>query len=136
MTTGGRLNVLGMFGMPAVATLAAAITPALDSPGAGSFLTIFLMNLAVMLVGGVSASLLLRGAAKAGGAGSRIALLPSLAPALIGSAWYLYRSIVPETVAPGREILAVPLYLLLTSIGLSIAAWIACRMARAGSARR
>ena len=132
MTSYGKLNVLAMFGMPAAATLAAAITPALDAPYAATFVTIFLINLIVMLVGGLATALLLRGASKAGGAGSGIALLPSLVPALIGSVWYLYRGLVPEDVAPGREILAGPQYLLLLAIGLWMVAWIACRIVRSG----
>ena len=131
MTSHGKLNLLAMFGLPAAATLAAAITPALDAPNAATFGTIFVINLIVMLVGGLGAGLLLRGARKAGGAGSGIAMLPSLVPALIGSVWYLYRSVVPETVAPGREIMAGPQYLLLLAIGLWIVAWIACRIVRA-----
>ena len=136
MTSYGKINLLAMIGLPAAATLAAAITPALDAPYAATFVTIFLMNLVVMLVGGLGAGLLLRGARKAGGAGSGIALLPSLVPALIGSVWYLYRSFVPEEVAPGREILAGPQYLLLMAIGLWIVAWVAGRIVRAGKPAR
>jgi hypothetical protein len=108
MTSYGKINVAAIVGMPALATLAAAITPALASPYAATFATVFAMNLVVMLVGGLGAALLLRGADRAGGRGAWIALAPSLVPALVGAAWYLYRGVVPESrrgarSSPGRS---------------------------------
>lgn len=126
----GKTNLLAMFGMPAAAAVAAAITPALDLPGAATLVTIFLLNFAVMLVAGAGAGLLLRGARKAGSTGLGLALVPSLVPAVVGSAWYLYRSLAPARVAPGSEILAGPQYLLILTAGLWILTWIAGRVGR------
>jgi hypothetical protein len=131
MTSYGKINLAAIVGMPAAATLAAALTPALASPYAATFATVYAMNLVVMLVGGLGAALLLRGASRAGGRGAWLALTPSLVPALLGAAWYLYRGVVPEDVAPGREILAGPQYLLLLALALWIVAWIAGRIVRA-----
>ncbi len=136
MTAYGRLNLLALLGTPAIATLAAAITPALDSPDGASYVTIFLINLLVMLVAALLASLLLRRARRSGDAHSMMALLPSSVPAVVGSGWYLYRSVVPDTVAPGREFLAVPVYLLVASVVLWIVAWLGGRMRPAGGTRR
>lgn len=135
MTNYAKLNLLAVVGMPAAATLAAAITPALGSLNAGGFLAVFVMNLMPMLIGGLAAGLLLRGARKVAGAGAGIALLPSVVPALFGAVWYLWRAVMPEEIAPGREYLAGPQYLLIMVIGLWIVAWVAGRIARAGKIR-
>jgi hypothetical protein len=134
MTSYGKINLLAMAGLPAAAAVAALIA---FSPGndvrtvllAGA--AAFALNLVVTLFGGSFAALLLRGARKAGGAGAGIALWPSVIPAVLGGAWYLFRAVVPEEVAPGREYLAGPQYLLLLTIGLWIVAWIAGRIVRA-----
>jgi hypothetical protein len=76
-------------------------------------------------------ALLLRGANRAR-AGRLIALWPTLIPAALGAVWYLWRAVLPEEVAPGREYLAAPQYLLLGVVALSIVSWIGCRLARAG----
>lgn len=128
MTSYGKLNLLAMISMPALATLAAAITPALAEPYAATFVTIFVINLVVMLVGGLGTALLLRGARRRGASPSPVTLLPSLVPAVVGSAWYLFRGVMPEAEAPGREILAGPQYLLMAAIGLWIVAWIVSRV--------
>lgn len=134
MTSYGKLNLLAMIGMPALATLAGAITPALDSPYGATFVTIFLLNFVVMLVGGLGTALMLRGARRRGVRPSPATLLPSLVPAVAGSALYLFRAVVPETVAPGAEILAGPQYLLMAAIALWIVGWILSRMLPAARA--
>ncbi len=131
MTNFGKVNLLAMLGLPAAATLAAYIV---FGPRADTLGTIFGLNLVVTLFGGSFAALLLRGARKAGGTGAGIALWPSVIPAAFGAAWYLYRALNPEEVAPGREYIAGPQYLLLMAIGLWIVAWIAGRVVRARKA--
>jgi hypothetical protein len=127
MTSYGKLNLLAMVGLPAAAALAALIVfgPRLDTLAA-----VFGLNLVVMLFGGLFAALLLRGARKAGGIGARIALWPSVIPAAFGAVWYLWRAVSPEEVAPGREYIAGPQYLLIMAFALWIAAWIAGRIVR------
>jgi len=125
------MNLLAMVGMPAAAALAALIV---FGPRADTVVTVFGLNLVVTLFGGLFAALLLRGARKAGGRGASIALWPSVVPAVFGAVWYLWRAVSPEEVAPGREYLAGPQYLLMMAIGLWIIAWIAGRIVRAGKA--
>lgn len=131
MTSYGKLNLLAMIGLPAAACLAALIV---FGPRGDTLLAVFAINLIVTLFGGLFAALLLRGARKAGGRGAAIALWPSVIPAVVGAAWYLWRAVSPEEVAPGREYLAGPQYLLIMAIGLWILAWIAGRLVRAGKA--
>jgi hypothetical protein len=130
MTNHGKLNLLAMVAMPAAATLAALIV---FGPRPDTLATVFGLNLVPMLFGAMFAGLLLRGTRKAGGAGSGIALWPSLIPAIVGAAWYLWRAVMPEGIAPGREYIAAPQYLLMMVIGLGIVAWIGCRIARVRS---
>jgi hypothetical protein len=129
MTSYGKMNLLAMVGLPAAAALAALIV---FGPRGDTILTVFGLNLVVTLFGGLFAALLLRGARKAGGVGAGIALWPSVVPAVFGAAWYLWRAVSPEQVAPGREYIAGPQYLLLMAIGLWIVAWIAGRVVRMG----
>jgi hypothetical protein len=130
MTTYGRLNLLGIIGMPLIAVVAEAWQRAMEDPYAMSFVAIFLLNLVPMLVGGAVTGLLLRSARKAGGGGTAIALAPSVGTAVIGSVWYLWRAFVPDPVAPGVEIIAAPQYLLPLAILLSVGSWIGCLIAR------
>ena len=127
MTSYARINLISMIAMPVLAMVAAAITPALDQPYLATFVTIFVINLVVMLIGGLGTALMIRGARRRGVTASPVVLLPSLVPAIVGSAWYLFRAVVPETVAPGAEILAVPQYLLFAAIALWLGCWIASR---------
>jgi hypothetical protein len=127
MTSYGKINLLAMFGLPAAAALAALIV---FGPRADTLVAVFGLNLVVTLFGGLFAALLLRGARKAGGVGAGIALWPSVIPAVFGAAWYLWRAVDPEQVAPGREYIAGPQYLLLMAIGLWLVAWIVGRVVR------
>lgn len=127
MTAYGKLNLLAMIGLPAASALAALIV---FGPRPDTLLAVFGLNLVVMLFGGLFTALLLRGARSAGGLAARIALWPSVVPAVLGSAWYLWRAILPEEVAPGREYIAGPQYLLLLAFVLWIAAWITGRIVR------
>lgn len=130
MTAYGRLNLLGMVGMPVAAVIAAALTRALEDPYLATFVSIFLMNLVPMAIGGLVTGLLLRGARKAGGVGAAIALAPSLGTAVVGSVWYLWRAFLPDPVAPGVEYIAAPQTLLLLVIVLSVVAAVGCLVAR------
>lgn len=127
MTSYGKFNLLAMLGLPAAAALAALIV---FGPRPDTLLAVFGLNLVVTLFGGLFAALLLRGARKAGGVGAGIALWPSVIPAVVGAGWYLWRAVSPEEVAPGREYIAGPQYLLLMVFALWIVAWIGCRIVR------
>ena len=126
MTSYGRINLVAMIAMPVLAIIAAAITPAYE-PYAATFATIFGMNMVVMLIGGLGTALMLWGAHRRAVRASPVVLLPSLVPAIVGSAWYLFRAVVPDPVAPGSETLAVPQYLVIAAIALWVGCWIASR---------
>ena len=128
MTAYGKLNLLGMVMLPVAAVLAAMIVFPIRGD---TLLAVAAMNALPMLIGGIISGLLLRGANRAG-TGRLIALWPTLIPAAIGVVWYLWRAVLPEAVAPGREYLAIPQYLLLGVLVLGLVAWIGCRLARAG----
>lgn len=128
MTGYGKLNLFGMFLLPAAAVLAATIV---FGPRTDTLLSVAGINAIPMVISGIISGLLLRGANRAG-AGRGIAIWPTLIPAALGSVWYLWRAIQPEEIAPGREYLAIPQYLLMGVILLGIIAWIGCRIARAG----
>ena len=127
----GKINLLGMLALPVVATLAALI---MFGPRVDTMVAVFGMNVIPMLIGGLFSSLLLRSANKAGGAGSYIALWPTLVPAAIGIVWYLWEALIPAEIAPGRVFIAGPIY----SVGLAcmaaIAAWIASVVVRSRQA--
>jgi hypothetical protein len=130
MTRYGRLNLIAVLGMPIASVTATAITPALDQPYVATFISVFVMNLVPMAIGGAVTGLLLRSARKAGGAGGSIALLPSVGTAVTGGVWYLWRAFMPDPVAPGVEYIAAPQSLLLLVVALSVLAWIGCLIAR------
>ncbi len=130
MTGYGKLNIAGMLLLPAAAVLAALIV---FGPRSDTLLAVAGINLLPMLLGGAVSGLLLRGANRAM-VGRGIALWPTLIPAILGAAWYLWRALIPEAVAPGREYLAAPQYLLIGVIVLSLVAWIGCRIARSSRA--
>lgn len=132
MTGYGKVNLLGMLAMPAVATLAAVI---MFGPRVDTMLAVFGLNAVPMLVGGLISALLLRGAGKAGGAGRGIALWPTLVPAGIGIVWYLWDALLPADLDPGRVHIAGPQYLLMIALLMGLISWIGClvrRSTRAG----
>jgi len=126
MTSYGKMNLLGMLLLPVAATVAALIV---FGARTDTLITVFSLNLVPMLIGGLVASLLLRGANRAG-KGQSIALWPILIPAVLGAIWYLFRAVVPAEVAPGAEYIAAPQYLLMGVILLSVVAWLGCLIAR------
>ena len=91
---------------------------------------VFGLNAAPMVIGGLISGLLLRGAAKAGGAGRSIALWPTMIPAVVGVIWYLWGALLPAEADPGREYLAAPQYLVVIALAIGIVAWVGCRLAR------
>lgn len=123
----GKINLLGMVLMPAIATLAGIV---MFGPRVDTMVAVFGMNAIPMLIGGLFSGLLLRGAAKAGGVGRWIALWPTLLPAVIGIAWYLRDALVPAELDPGRVYLAGPMYLLPIAILTGLCAWVASLIVR------
>lgn len=126
MTRYGKINLLGMLLLPVAATVAALIV---FGNRTDTLVTVFGLNLVPMLIGGLVAGLLLRGANRAG-KGQGIALWPTLIPAALGAIWYLFRAVVPAQVAPGAEYIAAPQYLLMGVVLLSVVAWVGCLVAR------
>lgn len=131
MTGYGKINLLGMVAMPAVATLAALI---MFGPRVDTMIAVFCMNIVPMLIGGLFTGLLLHGAGKAGGAGRGIALWPTLIPAAIGIVWYLGDALLPAELDPGRVHIAGPQYLVMIAILAGVVAWVGCRLARSSRA--
>jgi len=129
MTGYGKINLLGMLAMPAVATLAAVI---MFGPRVDTMLAVFGMNAVPMLIGGLFSALLLRSAGKAGGAGRGIALWPTLVPAVVGIVWYLWDALLPAELDPGRVHIAGPQYLLMIAVLMGLVAWVGCLVARSG----
>jgi hypothetical protein len=123
----GKINLLGMLAMPAVATLAGVV---MFGPRVDTMVSIFGLNIVPMLIGGLISALLLRGASKAGGAGRAIALWPTLVPAGIGIVWYLWDALIPAELDPGRVYIAGPQYLLAIACVTGIVAWIFCSIVR------
>ena len=126
MTSYGKINLLGMLLLPVAASVAGLIVFGTDKP---ALITVFILNLVPMLIGGLVSALLLRGANRAG-KGQGVAVWPTLIPAALGSVWYLFRAVVPAAVAPGAEYIAAPQYLLMGVILLSVVAWLGCLIAR------
>jgi hypothetical protein len=123
----GKLNLLGMLIMPAVATLAAVI---MFGPRFETMLAVFGMNAIPMLFGGLFSALLLRFVSKAGGVGRGIALWPTMIPAAIGVIWYLWDALIPAELDPGRVYIAGPQYLLGWAFIAGLVSWIACIFVR------
>lgn len=128
MSRYGKINLLGMLLLPVAASVAALIV---FGTRTDTLMTVFGINLLPMLIAGLVSGLLLRGANRAG-KGHRIALWPTLIPAVIGAVWYLFRALVPAEVAPGAEYIAAPQYLLMAVVLLSVVAWLGCLVARRG----
>ena len=131
MTGYGKINLLGMLAMPAVATLAAVI---IFGPRVDTMIAVFGMNAIPMLIGGLFTGLLLRGAGKAGGAGRGIALWPTLVPAGIGIVWYLWDALLPADLDPGRVHIAGPQYLLMIAVLMGLVSWVGCLVVRTSRA--
>lgn len=123
----GKINLLAMFLMPAVATLAAIV---MFGPRIDTLATVFAMNAIPMLIGGLFSGLLLRGASQSGGVGRSLTVWPTVLPAVVGIAWYLRDALFPAELDPGRVYIFGPLYLLAIAIGAGLCAWAACAVVR------
>lgn len=121
----GRLNLALILGLPALA----ALTSVIQFGARGDTIAfVFGTNLVPMLIGGLFAALLLRAANKTG-KGHGIALWPTLIPAVLAGAWYLYSALLSSSTDAGREYLALPLYLVGWTVVIGIVATIARRFA-------
>ena len=104
----GKLNLLGIFSLPVIATLTAVI---MFGPRADTMVTVFGLN-------------------KAGGVGRSIALWPTMIPAATGIVWYLWDALFPAELDPGRVYIAGPQYLVMGAIATGIVAWLLCIFVR------
>ncbi len=123
----GKINILAMLALPVVATLTALIS---FGPRVDTMVWVFGMNIFPMLIGGLFAALLLRGANRAGGAGRSIALWPVIVPAGIGIVWYLWDALIPAELDPGRVYIAGPQYFLAFACLTGLVAWLVCIIVR------
>ncbi len=123
----GKINLLGMLLMPAVATLAGVV---MFGPRVDTMIAVFGMNAVPMLIGGIISGLLLRRAARSGGVGRSIAIWPTMLPAIVGIAWYVRDALFPAETDPGRVYLAGPQYLLVIAVVTGFIAWVVCAIVR------
>jgi len=123
----GKINLLAMLLMPAIATLAGVV---MFGPDINTMVAVFGMNAIPMLIGGLFAGLLLRGANKSGGVGRLLTIWPTVLPAVVGIAWYLRDALFPAEFDPGRVYVSGPLYLLSIAIGAALVSWFACAIVR------
>ncbi len=129
MSTYGKYNLYAMLGLPIIAALASIIVFGF-LPDTIAF--VFGVNLVPMLIGGLVSALLLKYAARPGGAGQWIAISPTLVPAAFGVVRYL-GAMLPNDVDPGREFFAVPMYLVMWVVAISIIALIGCLVVRSSA---
>jgi len=127
MSNYGKYNLYAMLGLPVLAALASIIAFGFLPD---TILFVFGMNLLPMLIGALVSALLLRFATRPGGRGKFIAIWPTLLPAAFGALWYIAGAIIPNSTDPGREFFAVPLYLVMWVVAMSIVALIGCLVVR------
>ncbi len=127
MTNYGKYNLYAILGLPVIAALGSIVMFGF-LPDTIAF--VFGTNLLPMLVGGLVSALLLRFATKPGGKGKFIAIWPTLVPAAFGALWYIGGVIIPNDSDPGREYFAVPIYLIMWVVAISIIALIGCLVVR------
>lgn len=129
MSKYGKYNLYAMLGLPIIAALASVVVFGDDLlPSTIPF--VFGVNLLPMLIGGLVSALLLRFATKPGGKGQFIAIWPTLVPAAFGALWYIGGAIIPNDVDPGREYFALPIYLVIGVVVMSVVALIGCIVVR------
>jgi hypothetical protein len=127
MTNYGKYNLYAIFGLPVIAALGSIVVFGFLPD---TIVFVFGTNLLPMLVGGLVSALLLRFATKPGGKGKFIALWPTLVPAAFGALWYIGGVIISNDSDAGREYFAVPLYLVMLVVVMSIIALIGCLVVR------
>ncbi len=132
MSRYGRYNLMAMLGLPVIAALASII---LFGFRPDTIVFVFGTNLAPLLIGGLVSALLLRFATMPGGKSRFIAISPTLVPAAFAALWYIGGAIIPNDSDPGREYFAIPIYLVMGVVAMSVVALIGCLMTRSsGSA--
>jgi hypothetical protein len=112
MTTQGKLNLLGIFLLPVAAIVGAALATSngVFEAYSATYIFLFALNFVITLPAALLSALFLR---RSSGNTSRwIAILPTLVPVAVGSAWYIWRGVMPASVAPGAEYIGAPQYLL------------------------
>lgn len=120
MTRQGKYNLLGIIMLPLAVVLAAAISTmnGVWEAYGKTYLFLFGLNLAIMLLAGLLSGLLLLWAS---GERSRwFAVAPTLLTAVIGGVWYLFRAFIPAAIAPGSEYIGVPQHLATIAIGAAV----------------
>jgi hypothetical protein len=125
MTSYGRLNLLGMFGLPLIAVIASII---MFGPRGDTIVFVFGTNFIPMLIGGLISGLMLRASNKSG-KGHLMALLPTLIPAGLAAVWYLYGALISSSSDAGREYMALPFYLIGWVVIVGIIATVAHKVA-------
>lgn len=130
MSNYGKYNLYAILGLPVIAALGSIVVFGFLPD---TIVFVFGVNLLPMLIGGLVAALLLRFAARPGSKGQLIAILPSLVPAVFGIVWYAGGVITSGSFDAGREYFAVPLYLVMWVLAMSIVALIGCLIARSSS---
>ena len=119
MTTQGKLNLLGIVLLPAAAMAGAAlatINGVFEAYG-DTYIFLFILNCVITLPAALLSALFLR--RSLGNTSRWIAILPTLVPVVIGSVWYLWRGIMPASVAPGAEYIGAPQYLLIAMLAVT-----------------
>lgn len=129
MTRFGKLNLLAMLLPPAAAAIDGV---ALFGAGAAQPIGWMALLAAVpMILFGPLAGLMIRNSNKHhAGRGAGVALLATLVPAVVTAAWYLLLAVSPDPIAPGKESLAGPQYLLLGVLAMSLVAAVGWFIAR------
>ncbi|SVB07167.1 uncharacterized protein METZ01_LOCUS160021 [marine metagenome] len=132
MTNYGKYNLYAILGLPIIAVLGSIVAFGF-LPDTIAF--VFGTNLAPMLIGGIVSALLLRFLTKPGGKGRFIAIWPTVVPAAFAALWYIGGAIIPNASDPGREYFALPIYLVMWVVVMSVVALIGCLVVRSsGSA--
>ena len=127
MTNYGKYNLYAILGLPIIAVLGSIVAFGF-LPDTIAF--VFGTNLAPMLIGGIVSALLLRFLTKPGGKGRFIAIWPTVVPAAFAALWYIGGAIIPNASDPGREYFALPIYLVMWVVVMSVVALIGCLVVR------
>ena len=127
MSTYGKYNLYAMLGLPLIAALASIVVFGFLPD---TIIYVFGSNFGPMLIGGLVSALLLRFVSKPGGKSKFIAIWPTLVPAAFGALWYIAGAVIPNNSDPGREYFAVPIYLVMWVVAMSIVSLIGCLITR------
>lgn len=125
MSNYGKLNLLGILGLPVLAVITSIIS---FGPRGDTMVFVFGSHAIPMLIGGLISALLLRASNKSG-KGHAISLWPTLIPAVLAAIWLLYGALLSSSPDVGREYMALPFYLIGWTVGIGIIAAIARRVA-------